>query len=256
MSPPRDPQDLELPDEIEGQPEEDDAEDALQADGQEGDEGADGDDADREEDEGEREESVDAPPRRQSRADRRVQTALTQAREARAQSQRLEEEMARLRAERQQAPQLSPEDEAAQERERLAIMTPEERTEYRLAKAERNTQRTLQNMQMQHQDALDKASYDAKATMDPRYKRYAPEVDKRLRDLRAQGQNVSRDALLKFILGEKLLERDAGATAKQKTAAGKRVANQAAPRMNGRTDVQRPSGRNLSLEKRLTGVQL
>lgn len=256
---PREDADLELHDESETVREEDAPEDALEADGQDGDEGEGSDDADGQEDVGDEgpDEVADDPPKRLSRGERRIQAVRKEAREATAKTQRLEEELIRLRAERQnQQPQLSPEDEAAQERERLAIMTPDERTEYRLAKSERNNARQIQQMRIEQQDALDQAQYQTRAASDPRFKRYEPEVNKRLRELRAQGQNVTREALLKFILGEKLLERDAAAGAKQKAAAGKRVQRQAAPRMNGRTDVATTRGRDSSLEKRLTGVQL
>lgn len=189
--------------------------------------------------------------RRPSRAEARI-TALARERDE------LRERMARLEAQteerlRQQASpqrQEDPRERAA----RMALMTPEERTEFRLAEAEQRNARTMQEMQFQHADALDRTTFEMRAAADPIVKKYAAEVEQRLTQLRAQGQNVSRQALLAFIVGEKALAKRGNQNLQAKGQ--RQIARQQARPVNGKGDVAPQRGRNSTPAQRLEGVPI
>lgn len=204
---------------------------------------------------------VDAQP---SRATRRVQEATRTAREAAARAQALEVEVAQLRAEHQareaQAAQPkgeSPEQEAA----RLALMTVDERVEYRLNKAEQRHQHEMNVTRFVSADQADKSQYAAKAASNPRYKKYEAEVESVLADARRGGQNFSREQILAFVLGQKVLN-GGGAVSAAKKAGATRVQAQRATADSGRSDRSAPRQREGSgnsirdLERRLDGVHI
>ncbi len=257
-------QELTLPDEgdeLDGQETEiEDAGGAEDDGGEEGSEGVDGDADSGEEAEGADE--VEGQPRRAKklgRGERRIETlrkAVESERTKReAAERRFNDELARMREERAN-PRVSPEEEAVRERELLAVMTPEEKMNYTLEKATRSNQQAMRQMQMQHQDAIDKATYQGKASVDPRYRKYEAEVEEGVNRLRSQGQFVTRDAYLKYLLGEKLLAQPAADRKGQKDAAKKRVAAQKGTALNGRGDASADRGRNQSLYKRLENERI
>lgn len=175
------------------------------------------------------------PPRQLSRAERRIQ-ALNEANRAQQErADRLEREMQELRRGVTQQPQqgMTPQ----QERDMLDAMTPDERSEYRLNKALGEVREQNARTQFQMQDQADKAIFDAKAANDPRYKRYAGEVETRLQQLRQQGQNVAREALLYYVIGEKVVKRNEADVSKQRKRGQENIARQRAPAANSRGDV-------------------
>jgi hypothetical protein len=91
-----------------------------------------------------------------------------------------------------------------------------------MSRAERHFNNVLSQTQAQTQDVADKAAFDAKAEGNPRYKRYADEVERRLVDLRKQGQSAPREAILKFILGERLLTNNGGKSEQRQRQNGQR----------------------------------
>lgn len=155
-------------------------------------------------------------------------------------------------------PPAQPQETAAQRAERFALMTPEERSEARLEEAMAVSNRTLAQTQFQTQDMADKMAYQLQAASHPVYARYANEVETRLAAMRAQGQNVSREALLKYIVGEKAMERSVSPAAKKAAKAAKgRVEQQRARPSNGRGD--RPATRakpGSTPRERLDGVAI
>jgi len=197
----------------------------------------------------------------QSRGERRFQKLSTTAREAAAKAQALEVEVAQLRAERAQREaqaaqpkEPTPEEEAA----KLALMTVEERVDYRLEKAEKRHQREIALTRFQAADMADRAAYESKAAANPRYKRYAKEVEDLLASERRAGRDFPRETVLRFVLGGKVL--DGGPTRDKAAAAGKeRIRGQQARADSGRSDRAAPqrgrgSGDSIeALEKRLAG---
>lgn len=250
-----DPDDEELPD------------DEIDEEGQEvepglvDDEGGDEAEARQKSEDAEGEEGQVAP--KQDRRTRAVQEAKRVAREATEKTTALEREVAQLRAERQKEASRgeTPQEEAA----RLALMTVEERVDYKLNKAAENHRRELAAVQMSSADAADRASYQAKASLDPRFKRYETEVEQVLaatrRDNPQLGYSIGREEVLQYVIGKRVLanqtkvaaQRKAGAAniARQRTAPDASRSDRSTQRRGG------TSGNSLAdLEKRLEGVEI
>lgn len=201
---------------------------------------------------------VDARP---SRATRAVQEAKQAAKEAREEAAAFKRELEVLRAERAQRENTpkgeSPEDEAA----RLALMTTDERTDYKLAKAERAHAFQLNVMRFQSADIQDKANYTAKASTDARYKKHQREVEELLAQERRTGRDLPRETILDFIIGRNI-RLNGGATRDRARAEGAaRIRSQEARADSGRSDRAAPrrneSGNTLrDLEKRLENVPI
>jgi hypothetical protein len=137
-------------------------------------------------------------------------------------------------------------------------MSPEERSDYRLNKSERNNQRMMQSLHMQLMDSSDKTAFETRATFDPVYRRHAAEVEKRLGELRAQGQNIPRDKLLTYIVGEKAMAaRAKGKGDKDRQRGQDRIERERTSTNTGRGDVAARRGKTQpSLKERLKGVEI
>ena len=146
-------------------------------------------------------------------------------------------------------PQTQQEETEEQFQARTAHLMPDERMEQRQLRSERRFARQLAFTEMRSQDMADKASYDAKATIDTRYQRYATEVETKRNELLAQGMVTPREAILKFLIGEKVLaaqKQDSG----QRQRAARNVQRQQAKPTGGRSDVQPTRGRVSEAEAR------
>jgi hypothetical protein len=223
------------------------------------DEGGDEAEAGEEPEDAEAEEGLDEPAPKPGRSTAAVQTAKRIAREANEKANRLEREIAELRAQtqRQEPKGESPEQEAA----RLSLMTSEERMDYKLDKAQKEHSAQMALVRFEAADRADKSAFDAKGAYDPRYKRYEAEVEKLLAVERRKGRDFDRETILKFVLGERVMA-SKKEIAKQKDAGKKNVAAQRAQAGNDRSDRTAPRGRAGTgnsvedLEKRLEGVYL
>lgn len=92
-------------------------------------------------------------------------------------------------------------------------------------------------------DRADKTDFQALCADNPAVKAVAADVEKQLVQSRAQGLNPTREALAKYIIGERVLSRSKGAKSRQeKRAAGERQRQQARPGSR-RSDVN-SSGRS------------
>lgn len=91
-------------------------------------------------------------------------------------------------------------------------------------------------------DQADRTEFRAMCAENPALKAVADEVEKQLVKSRAQGLNPKREALAKYILGERLLERAKGAKTRQEKRAGTERQRQQARPGSGRSDVN-SSGR-------------
>ena len=178
------------------------------------------------------------------------------AREARAEADRNTRELADIRAELQRArqpPQESPEAEAA----RLALMEPAQQQEYKFNKAMEQQNRRFAAMQTQLADSTDKATFSSLCTTNPLYKRVAAQVETKLAEVRRLGQNVDREALAKYIIGEMVLQRGPKAAAQQRKVGSDNIRRQQTRPSNGRSDQQNATGderRKASLRARLEDV--
>lgn len=162
----------------------------------------------------------------QSRAERRI--AALQER-----SRQQAEEIARLtraQFERSQQPAETPQQRA----ERLALLTPEERMQVTLDERLAEHSRNQQQITNQLLDASDRASFQAVCTSNPVAKKLEAEVERRLQVLRSQGNNLPRQVVLTYIVGERALAQ----TGKQNPGRDQRRRQQVARPANGGGDVQ------------------
>jgi hypothetical protein len=148
---------------------------------------------------------VEVQPSRQRRSqtrwqarERELSETRQRAAEAEARANQLASERQREEAQRQHA--LQNEREA-----RRAAMLPEERLADELGelRAQINYQRQMD--QFYRGDAEDRAQYSAKASVNKTYKRYATEVETKLKQSRANGWNIPREEILANIVGKAAL---------------------------------------------------
>ena len=199
------------------------------ADGQDGDEevggldaegAAEGDGADAQEGQ------VDQAERRPSRGEVRFQKLSQTAKQAtedaalaRREATELRERIARLEQPRQAAPQ-------GPSAEQIALMTPDELINYRLGESDKRFQQTLGQIQWNTYEASDKVMLNALKATDPLAAKYADEVETRLAQMRQQGQNVDRERLLTYIIGEKARAGRSVAKQRQQAQGQQRIARQ------------------------------
>lgn len=180
--------------------------------------------------------STAPPPRQLSRGERRNQRLANELREQRERNDRIERDLQELRRSQQASQQPQQRDPT---REEMALWTPEERMNYNLERSNRQFQTTLQQMQAQQQDQLDRSSFDMLCAKDPRAQKLANEVETRLQDMRRQGQNVQRELLFKFILGERVFAaRTNGQTRQQRQQGQQRIRQQQGASAPPRSDRQ------------------
>lgn len=231
----------------------DEDDDALAHDGAEG-EGAEGQDdsgqpeggaaadlsaeqPDLEADDGEQEVEVAAPTRGQGRIQRLANEAKT-AREERDAAKREAEELRRQQWQQQNARS------EQEERERLALMTPDERADYRISQTERKFEQRFREQQVQSAATMDKVAYDAKATINPVYAQFKDEVEQRFQDQLRKGQPVERELILKLVLGERALSGARTGTSAARKRAQPRVESQRVASGSGRSDSASQRGRS------------
>jgi len=139
----------------------------------------------------------------QSRGNRQMGELRRQARERAEENARLTRELAgQVTALRQPA---APAETPQQRAERLALMSPEERTQEiineSLARHSQNTER----LQAQLLDQSDKQSYDTRCLVNPLYKKFANKVEAELQGLRQKGQNLPRETIATYLIGQAVL---------------------------------------------------
>jgi hypothetical protein len=109
---------------------------------------------------------------------------------------------ARDQVTRAEAARRAQEDESS----RLAEMTPEERVEYRLNRMSQTIEYNRQMDLFRASDTADKANFVAMCRVDPVYKRHQARVESALAQLRSQGQNMPRETILTYAVGEETLK--------------------------------------------------
>jgi hypothetical protein len=226
----------------------DDEDDQVEADEREQD-----DVQDRDEGQGQPDAGEDEEGQGRAQADGRVlardrpqrETAVVRAqrlaREARAEADNNKRELAELRAEIQRQNQQRAQETPEQESARLALMEPEQRADYRLNKALDNQNRQMSIMQTRMADAADKSTFAALCTTNKFYAKVASRVETKLAEIRRLGQNVDREALAKYVIGEMVLERGPKAASEQRRAGERNVQRQTVRGGAGRGDA--PSDR-------------
>lgn len=177
--------------------------------------------------------AVEGEPERKPRASARIAALVEAQKSEKERNDRLERQLEELRTSRNQlqARQESPEEESA----RLALMAPEERSEYKLNKALRQVAAVTQQSEFRAQEVADKASFDARVSNDPLYEKLAPKVEATLKELRAQGQNVPRQVLFELEVGRAALAAR-GKTKGQKDKGAANLRRETTAPLNGKGD--------------------
>lgn len=193
--------------------------------------------------------------RQPTRAERRVETALREAREAKAEAQRVRDELAEAR----RAP-VVPQEAPAQRAERLAMMDPEQRFEYLLAEQGRQTEARLAQAEFRAEDRADKAAFDSLCAGDKRFAPFKVDVEERLAQMRRGGTTAPRETILKYIIGDRAVSKAPAATTRARNAAASNRTAQVARPGSARGDVQqtRSSGGDdrAARAKRLENMEL
>lgn len=178
---------------------------------------------------------VAAKPR--SAATIAVQEAKRAAKEAKAEAEATRRELEQLRQQRQQA---QTEQQQAVERERIALMSPEEKTDYLLNKQKQEFDGRFGALQFQMQDNADRIAFDSLCARDAALASVRDEVEAQLAEFRRQGQaGPSRENLATWFIGKRARERAAkGGAAKQRAKGAARVALAKAQPAGGRSDIR------------------
>lgn len=138
--------------------------------------------------------------------------------------------------------------------EKLNLMEPQERAIFLQSERLEQINNQLMLQELRSEDRADKAAYDARAVVDPRYSRYKDDVEKELRDLRTKGINATRDQVLAQVIGRRFLSEKPRKGAR--VAAAQRVDAVKSKPANARGVTAAPAGKGDSLsdlESRLRG---
>ena len=207
------------------------------------------------EEDGRSEAPLSRPVREPSRASRRVQEAIRRAKSA-------EDELARIRGEQSSSQTREQQARAAaEERERLANMDPEQRLEYRIQKQAEQHRADMAQMQFTMQDSADRTAFDGYCARTPVAQKLRDEVEDRLAELRRGGTTAPRETVLRWVIGDRALTNAGRAKGKATKRADANRANQTTRPGSGRGDAAgegRRSGADSreARERRLDGVKL
>lgn len=202
------------------------------------------------------EEEVDEEPPARSRGESRFQRLANEAREAKEETSRFRRELDELRAtSRQQPTGETPEQEA----QRLALMTTEERIEYRLDKADKRHEQQLRQIQYNTWENNDANRFQTLCASDPIAKRYSERVEQTRIDMMRQngGQPIAREAILDVLIGRDVrAKRDQGLS-KERGKGQENIRRQQARPGNAKGDVSAERRRKGSTAAdRLDGVEI
>ena len=224
-------------DPLDGSPEEDEIESQVEGHGEVEEDALGADDlAPGQEDDGREDEGQGGKPNQVGRSPGRANGAVRAARErAQAAEARVAELASQQQALQRQLAELQSTRSQAEEQERLALMSPEERAEYRIQKMQQQMERQSGMLQMQLQETSDRIAFEAKAAANKLYAQHSTEVERIVQTEKAQGRYVSREIALKYLLGEKLLAKQPAAQNRARRDAQRSQAQQ-------RTTVTRPGG--------------
>jgi len=185
------------------------------------------------------------------RRERTVLAAKEEARKAREEAAETRRQLEEFRAQQQQ---MASRPDPALERQRLELMSPEERMTYQLQQAEMRNQQQLQQMQFQMWDSNDKATFKTLAVTDKTAARLSDKVEAELAILRSRGQNVDRQTLLYYLAGKEAVERGRVAGAKQRQTGADNIRRQSARPGNSQSNVSADRRGGKSIEDRLADV--
>lgn len=208
--------------------------------------------------EGEDEGQVDGEPaRKPSRAQSRIQTLTNTLKEEKAERQRIDRELADLRAEQrarmQQAQQETPEARAT----RRALMDPMEVMREDLRESEQRTQGLLHQQALAAQETGDRLEYTSLMASKPNLKKFEAEVEKIRLEQQARNIFVPRKVLLELAVGRAAMAAADKAGSKVRQQGLQRIAAQQSRPASSKGDSATQRGKQGdSAEKRLENVPI
>lgn len=117
--------------------------------------------------------------------------------------------------------------------DRLALMSPEERIQHGVDQALARHAAQTQALNAQVMDQSDRVAFEGRQASDPLAKKLAPEVERRLAEVRQSGQNLPRQTVYTYLVGERVLAQQA----KGKKPAAERVRRETVRPQSARGDV-------------------
>ena len=180
-----------------------------------------------------------APPieqvaQRPSRASEAVRRAKAEAKTAREERDRIQREMLDL-LKGQQTQQRAPDPEV--EQRRLELMSDGERYEYLRQKDKAEMSAQLQRISLQLEVQNDASVFKAMISGRPEFKRFEGQVEERFQALMAAGKPQSREAILKYLIGETIYQKGGKALAKARETGAENIRRQQTRPTNSRSNV-------------------
>lgn len=160
-----------------------------------------------------------------------------------------------------QPAQTAPRETAEQRQQRRALMTDREILEEEVGTMRQELTGTLHQTRRQLSDQADKSSFETLVASDPIARKYASKVEQSLTELRRQGGDGQRLAILKWLIGDAVWEKR-GTNGKQRRAAADDRVRRATTRPGnnasdaGGTGGRRARSASQSLEDRLADQPL
>ena len=174
-----------------------------------------------------------------SRSGRQIATLREGRRQQNEELAQLRREIAELRQGRQQPAQQQ--EDPRVEQERLALMSPEERMEYRVDRSLRYHQQQTSQMVFNLQAQQDKAAWDSRTGNDKLRSKLAADVEREYAACIARGQYLPRENIYTYLVGQRFI-----ANRGKSDKATRRVERERVRPFSGRGDVvqeRRSSGR-------------
>lgn len=196
-------------------------------------------------------------PARAPRGANRVAEATRIAAEAKAEAEALKREIEALKTAR---PTVDPRLAAEERQQRLAAMSPDQRTDFLLREQEQRFEARLAQTEFSTKDAADAAEFRTLCSSNPAAAKLSADVEEELAKLRANGQTAPRETILKYLLGERMLSKAPKARQAQVRQAAGSVARNAVRPGQGRSDVTAGNRRGATSEaearrQRLEGLK-
>jgi hypothetical protein len=143
----------------------------------------------------------------------------------------------------------------ARNRQYLDSLDPYERQRVEMDMRLNAVQQQVQMQQAAIQEQNDRIMFQANAANNPIYTKYAARVEQHLAMLRAQGQTAPRENVLKYLVGEDMVQKAPKAIQSQRNAAAGRVkaASGTPPRSRGNASGGADTDSMSALEARLAG---
>ncbi|MDE2471881.1 MAG: hypothetical protein KGL35_24935 [Bradyrhizobium sp.] len=147
------------------------------------------------------------PPPQQSRGNRAIGDLRRQARERADENARLTRQLADMQRDMEQlrTSARAPVETPQQRAERMALLSPEERAMEMVNEALARNNAQQQQLTHQLMDQSDRSAFEARAVNNPLFKKLAGEVERELTNLRSKGQNLPRETIATYLIGQRVV---------------------------------------------------